>query len=281
MEKLSLNQESTWHVLYTRHQCERRVEQRLIQKGFETFLPLYHTTHRWKDRMKPLDLPLFPSYVFIRGGVDRRLDLITTSDVAFIVGDSSGPGTIAAEEIDAIRLLVSTHLNVEPHPFLEVGDRVRVTDGPLEGLEGILVRRKEPIPPGRVGSNLAAVRCRRGHRLHAGACEFHPPTAGSLAAPRSRLQFAAGDCLNSPRTCASPIPGRSSSTPRALTLPAALAPTPTRLPVEFPSRPDERSTLNFGATPSTSFPRLDDGRAAASERSGLHSMLPTQGFGLV
>ncbi|MGH9432793.1 MAG: transcription termination/antitermination protein NusG [Terriglobia bacterium] len=131
-----------WHALYTRHQHEKLVEQILIEKGFETFLPLYNVSRRWKDRVQRLALPLFPSYVFIHGGLDRRLDIVTTTGFHSIVSNGERPGTITQQEIDAIRQLIETKLRVEPHPFLKVGDRVRVKSGPLAGFEGVLVRKK-------------------------------------------------------------------------------------------------------------------------------------------
>ncbi|MGH7866111.1 MAG: UpxY family transcription antiterminator [Candidatus Dormibacteraceae bacterium] len=131
-----------WHALYTRYQHEKLVEQLLIEKGFETFLPLYQVSHRWKDRIRPLLLPLFPSYVFIRGGLDRRLDIVTTTGVHTIVGNRERAGTVTEAEIGVMRQLVETKLRVEPHPFLKVGDRVRVKFGSLAGFEGILVRKK-------------------------------------------------------------------------------------------------------------------------------------------
>lgn len=138
------NRESAvaWHALYTRHQHEKLVQQLLVEKGFETFLPLYNTTHKWKDRVQRLSLPLFPSYVFIHGGLDRRLDIVTTTGFHSIVSTGERPGTVTQQEIDAIRQLIETKLSVEPHPFLKVGDRVRVKSGPLAGYEGILVRKK-------------------------------------------------------------------------------------------------------------------------------------------
>jgi transcription antitermination factor NusG len=136
------NSQDAWHAIYTRYQHEKLVEELLIQKGFQTFLPLYHTAHRWKDRLRQLDLPLFPSYIFIHGGLDRRLAIMTTSGVQTIVGDGEQAGIVTAAEIEAIRNLLETRLAVEPCPFLKLGDRVRVVYGPLAGLEGILVRKK-------------------------------------------------------------------------------------------------------------------------------------------
>jgi transcription antitermination factor NusG len=133
---------SGWHALYTRHQYEKIVAQALTGKGFEIFLPLYHTVHRWKDRRKELQLPLFPNYVFVRGGLDRMLNILTTPGVHSIVAWGGRPADIPPEEIDTVRRLVESSFRVEPHPFLKCGDWVRIKSGPLEGIQGILVRKK-------------------------------------------------------------------------------------------------------------------------------------------
>jgi transcription antitermination factor NusG len=130
-----------WHALYTRHQHEKVVAQALLGKGFEVFLPQYRTVHRWKDRQKELLLPLFPNYVFIRGGLDRMLALVTTPGIHFLLSWGGRPANIPPAEIEAVRRLVESPLQVEPHPFLKCGDRVRIKSGPLEGIEGILVRK--------------------------------------------------------------------------------------------------------------------------------------------
>ena len=131
-----------WHALYTRHQHEKTVADLLSKKGFEVFLPLYTTTHRWKDRNKTMSLPLYPSYVFLHGGLDRRLAILTTPGTIGVVGHAGYSSTIPDEEIEAIRRLVESTLKAEPYPFLRRGDWVRVKSGPLEGIEGILVRKK-------------------------------------------------------------------------------------------------------------------------------------------
>jgi transcription antitermination factor NusG len=131
-----------WYALYTRHQHEKAIAWILSNKGFETFLPLYTVAHRWKDRPKQLSLPLFPCYVFIRGGVDRRLDILTTPGIHSFVGSAGLPSVIPEAEIEAVRQVVERSARVEPHPFLKCGDWVRVKAGPLEGIEGILVRKK-------------------------------------------------------------------------------------------------------------------------------------------
>jgi len=130
-----------WHALYTRHQHEKVVAHALSSKGFEVFLPQYRAVHRWKDRHKEVVLPLFPSYVFIRGGLDRMLSIMTTPGVHSLVSWGGNPADIPSEEIESVRRMVESPFQVEPHPFLKSGDRVRVTSGPLEGIEGILVRK--------------------------------------------------------------------------------------------------------------------------------------------
>jgi len=136
---------TSWHALYTRHQHEKTVAQALTGKGFQVFLPLYRTVHRWKDRQKDLTLPLFPNYVFIQGGLDRMLNIVTTPGVHSLISWGSRPAVIPVEEIEAVRRLVQGPLPVEPHAFLECGDLVRIKSGPLEGIQGILVRTSRGV----------------------------------------------------------------------------------------------------------------------------------------
>ncbi|HEY6377489.1 MAG TPA: UpxY family transcription antiterminator [Edaphobacter sp.] len=133
---------AAWWVLYTRHQHEKTVAEMLSTKGFEVFLPLYASVRRWKDRSKMLTLPLFPCYVFVRGGADRRLQVVTTPGVHMILFHGEHVAIIPETEIEAIRKAVEGPFRVEPHPFLKCGERVRVTRGSLEGVEGILIRKK-------------------------------------------------------------------------------------------------------------------------------------------
>jgi len=135
----------SWHALYTRHQHENVIAQALSGKGFEVFLPQYRTVHRWKDRQKQVLLPLFPNYVFVRGGLDRLLSIMTTPGVHFLVSWGGRPADIPAEEIEAVRRLVDSAVQVEPHPFLKCGDLVRIKSGALEGIEGILVRKTRGV----------------------------------------------------------------------------------------------------------------------------------------
>jgi len=135
--------ESRWYALCTKHQHEPTVARLLGNKGFEVFHPTYAAVHRWKDRNKTLQLPLFPGYLFFQGGLDRRLQILSTPGVYTIVSFGDAPAEIAFAEIDAIRRAVSSSMPLEPHPYLAEGDCVRVVRGPLAGVAGILQRRKD------------------------------------------------------------------------------------------------------------------------------------------
>lgn len=135
-------EQGVWYALYIRHQHEKVVADTLSSFGLESFLPLYDVVHRWKDRKKRLSVPLFPCYVFLLGGLDRRARILSVPGVRRIVGVAGRPDTIPSAEIEAIRRAVNSSLRVEPHPFLRRGDRVRVRTGPLAGVEGILLRKK-------------------------------------------------------------------------------------------------------------------------------------------
>lgn len=142
MSYFEAGEDTAWWVLYTRHQHEKTVAEMLSAKGFEVFLPLYESTRQWKDRSKTLSLPLFPCYVFLRGGLHRRLQVVSTPGVHMVLSHGERPAYVPEEEIEAIRKSVEGPLRVEPHPFLKCGERVRVVRGCMEGVEGILLRKK-------------------------------------------------------------------------------------------------------------------------------------------
>ncbi len=134
--------ELPWYALYTRHQHEKTVARILESQGFEIFLPVQQTAHQWKDRMKPLSLPLFPCYVFLKGDLQRRVDIVKTPGLHAIVSSGGQPAAIPPVEMETLRRVVESGACAEPHPFLKCGDLVRIKRGPLTGIEGILVRKK-------------------------------------------------------------------------------------------------------------------------------------------
>jgi transcription antitermination factor NusG len=134
--------DSAWCALYTRHQHEKTVAGALTAKGFEVLLPLYKSIRTWKDRNKVIELALFPCYVFVRGAITRRLQVLTTPGVHMVLAHGDRIAIIPEEQIHALQRLVNGSQAIEPHPFLQCGERVRVKRGALEGVEGILVRKK-------------------------------------------------------------------------------------------------------------------------------------------
>lgn len=135
--------EHRWFALTAKHQHEPTVAKLLGAKGFGVFHPTYTEIRKWKDRNKALELPLFPGYVFFSGEPGRRVEILSTPGVFSIVAFGDTAAEISGEEIEAIRRAIDGRLPLKPHPFLTVGDRVRVTQGPLAGVSGILQRQKD------------------------------------------------------------------------------------------------------------------------------------------
>lgn len=133
----------SWFALYTKHQHEKTAALLLQSTGFEVFLPLYHTVHRWKDRNQKVQLPIFPCYLFLRTSFARKADVLRTPGVFSIVESGGQPCAIPEGEIEAIRRAANSPAHLEPHPFLNSGDRVRIRSGPLAGIEGILTAAKK------------------------------------------------------------------------------------------------------------------------------------------
>jgi transcription antitermination factor NusG len=131
-----------WYGLRTRHQHEKVAATSLSNKGFDVFLPLYDTVRQWKGRKKCLSLPLFPCYVFLRGNLGRWREVVTSPGVQDFVQFCGRAARIPEEEINSIKRILGTSLQAEPHVFLNCGDWVKVISGPLNGVEGILVRKK-------------------------------------------------------------------------------------------------------------------------------------------
>lgn len=131
-----------WHALRTRHQHEKSVVQALSSKGHQVFLPLYRATHLWRGRPVDLQLPLFPGYLFLRGGLERQVQILSTPGVVGLVKSAGKPAIVPAEQIAAVRRLLEHPSRVEPHDYLHCGDRVMVISGPLQGIEGILLCTK-------------------------------------------------------------------------------------------------------------------------------------------
>jgi transcription antitermination factor NusG len=132
-----------WFALYTIPRHEKRIATQLQGNDVETFLPVYKTVHVWRNRKRAsLELPLFPSYVFVCMALDqKRASVLSIPGVQSVVGSRGKPWPLPDFEIEKLRTGLG-QLNVEPHPYLAVGDRARIRSGPLSGMEGVLVQMK-------------------------------------------------------------------------------------------------------------------------------------------
>ena len=136
-----------WFALQVRTRNEAGVAEQLSGRGYERFLPLYKVRKRWSDRIKEVDAPLFPGYLFCRFDPQDRLPILKTPGVMQIVGFKNGPVPVDESEIQALLTVIAAGAPHQPWPLLTAGDRVRIESGPLLGLEGILteVRRSHRL----------------------------------------------------------------------------------------------------------------------------------------
>ena len=127
-----------WYALSVKSRWEFAVAANLRCKGYEPFVPTHRVSRRWSDRVKTLDMPLFSGYLFCRFDLRARLPILIMPGVNFIVGAGKIPEPISHAEIEAIRAVVQCGLTFDPHPYVTIGQWVRVECGALRGLRGIV-----------------------------------------------------------------------------------------------------------------------------------------------
>jgi transcription termination/antitermination protein NusG len=134
-----------WFALWTHSHCEQVVRDQLTSKGFDAFLPTIRDWSRRAGVRRLISRPMFPGYLFVHHSMDKLgyIEIMKSNGVVRILGerwDRLAP--IPDAEVDAIRQVVTSELSLLPHPFLRQGQRVRIVDGPLSGIEGIFVRSR-------------------------------------------------------------------------------------------------------------------------------------------
>jgi len=130
-----------WFAIQTRPRHEKAVANGLQEKGISVFLPLSSAVHQWSDRRRLIQNPLFVGYVFVRvaESSNDRVSILRTAGVTNFVGNRSVGTPIPDSQVEAVRMIVEQGLPFTPHPFLRIGQRVRIQGGSLDGLQGILV----------------------------------------------------------------------------------------------------------------------------------------------
>jgi transcription antitermination factor NusG len=141
----STHERLLWFALRVRPRHDKTVSLTLRNNGFEECLPLYRARHKWADRFKMVDLPLFPGYVFCRFDPSSLLPILNTPGVIDIVRAGRVLLPISDCEVAGLQRLAKSGLHSEPSPYLQVGQRVRIEGGPLFGLEGLLVEIRNSL----------------------------------------------------------------------------------------------------------------------------------------
>ncbi|MDF0674639.1 MAG: UpxY family transcription antiterminator [Nitrospira sp.] len=132
-----------WYALRTKSRHEKLVRDQLDKRGIEPLLPTIKRLSQWKDRKKEIEVPLFSGYCFVRFSQLEKTPVQKIVGVVEIVGSGSRPEPIPEQEIDALRRLMMSVLPYDPHPYLHEGMRVEVVRGPLQGVQGILLRKEK------------------------------------------------------------------------------------------------------------------------------------------
>jgi transcription antitermination factor NusG len=135
--------EPRWYAAYTYSHHEKRVAAQLQERAILHFLPLYQIVRNWRNGRAHLQLPIFPGYVFVRIVRTDRVRVLEIASIVRLVGTASGPIAIPEAEIGALQRGWSSSIQAEPYPYLTVGSRVRIRDGPFSGAEGFFVRTKQ------------------------------------------------------------------------------------------------------------------------------------------
>ncbi|MBX2842510.1 MAG: UpxY family transcription antiterminator, partial [Flammeovirgaceae bacterium] len=130
-----------WYVIYTKPKNEKKVNQRLVDKNIQTFLPLQKTLRQWSDRKKKVEVPVFSSYLFVRIDIKNKYDVLETYGVVRFVNYLGKPAIVREHEIEAIQFLLNNYTEIKAES-LSIGSRLEIKAGALKGNTGIVVKHK-------------------------------------------------------------------------------------------------------------------------------------------
>ncbi len=131
-----------WYAAYTASRHEKTVAEHLRQREVECFLPLYETVRRWNNGRHRVQLPLFPSYVFVHINMRDKLRVLQVPGLAQLVTFQGAPAVLPDTEIEKLRAALASGVAAEPHRYLTVGSKVEICRGPLQGMRGVLLRHQ-------------------------------------------------------------------------------------------------------------------------------------------
>ena len=131
-----------WYALYTKPRHEKIVESELLQKNIEVFTPKIKLRRKWSDRIKIVEEPLFKSYCFARFALDKKFPIVAQRGVVNIVNFNRNYVTVPISVIESLRALLLNEVPVNPYPYLHLQDKITITKGPLRGVEGYIVEKR-------------------------------------------------------------------------------------------------------------------------------------------
>jgi transcription antitermination factor NusG len=185
MNQAKLSNGSSWFALQVRSRWETPTADLLRAKGLEILLPTYATRRKWSDRIKVVESPLFPGYLFCRFNVNNRLPILVTPGVLAIVGRGKTPVPVADGEIECIQAAIGSGIQLEPWPYVEIGERVRIQHDVLDGMEGILTSFK-----GNHRVIISVTLLRRSVALEVDRSRIIPVESGRAATKKSAAELA-------------------------------------------------------------------------------------------
>ncbi|GBE05812.1 MAG TPA: UpxY family transcription antiterminator [Nitrospirae bacterium] len=161
IDQVPVSGDPRWYVLYTRSRHEKYVETHLLQKGLEAFTPKVTLKKKWSDRTRLVEEPIFKSYCFAKFSLSDKLKIVTQRGVVNIVHVNGQYLPIEDSVINALKILVESKLKIDPCPYLKEGDRIVIRKGPLKGLEGYIVekRNRNSVLVVSVDAIASSIRC--------------------------------------------------------------------------------------------------------------------------
>ncbi len=131
-----------WYVFYTYPKFEKKVHDYLLEKGYESFLPVHWVVRQWSDRKKRMQVPMFPNYIFVKIECNKVFEVLKTPKLVSCVKFNNVPACLRQAEVDNIRQITESEYNFEISNNLKVGDPVKIKEGALSGLEGVLIEER-------------------------------------------------------------------------------------------------------------------------------------------